>query len=316
MAKAIAARTGQKLDIYQQCISEGAANLVGSFFQCFPGSGSLTRSAVNQQAGAVSQWSGVFAAVAVAGTVLLLAPLAQYIPRASLAGLLMLAAFRMVDREQLVFHLRATRFDAGVVIATALAAVAISVEFCILIGVFLSFVLYVPRAAHVRMTQLIRTPDHGLRVRLPHEPADDALLVYQLEGEVFFGTEPDLEAQCAAIASAARKNVRAVILILERARNPDAAFLHLLRTLDGRLKKRGVRLILAGVATTSCETFACTGMTMQTGSHHLFCDTSKADGSECDIAPSACYLINHAACSSCPRREPPPATPSPLDYVL
>ena len=67
--------------------------------------------------------------------------------------MLMLAAFRMVDRKQLVFHLRATRFDAGVVLATALAAVAISVEFCIVIGVFLSFVLYVPRAARVRMNQ-------------------------------------------------------------------------------------------------------------------------------------------------------------------
>src|SRR5262249_9221565 len=97
MAKAIASRTGQKLDINQQCLSEGAANLAGSFFQCIPGSGSLTRSAVNQQAGAVSQWSGVFSAAAVAGTVLLFAPLAQYIPRASLAGLLMLAAFRIVD---------------------------------------------------------------------------------------------------------------------------------------------------------------------------------------------------------------------------
>src|SRR5207244_1986476 len=102
--------------------------------------GSLTRSAINQQAGAVSQWSGVFSAAAVAGTVLLFAPLAQYIPRASLAGLLMLAAFRMVDYRQLVFHFRATRFDAGVILVTALAALVVSVEFCILIGVFLSFV--------------------------------------------------------------------------------------------------------------------------------------------------------------------------------
>ncbi len=196
MAKAIAARTGQKLDINQQCISEGAANLAGSFFQCFPGSGSLTRSAVNQQAGAVSQWSGVFAAIAVAGTVLLFARLAQFIPLASLAGLLMLAAFRMVDREQLAFHLRATRFDAGVVIATAVAAVAISVEFCILIGVFLSFVLYVPRAAHARMTQLVRTPEGRIRPRQPGETVDDAMLIYHLEGELFFGTEPDLEAHC------------------------------------------------------------------------------------------------------------------------
>ena len=52
MAKAIAAQTRQKIDFNQQCLSEGLANLSGSFFQCIPGSGSLTRSFINQQAGA------------------------------------------------------------------------------------------------------------------------------------------------------------------------------------------------------------------------------------------------------------------------
>src|SRR5207302_3525600 len=104
MAKAIAAQTGQKLDINQQCLSEGLANLTGSFFQCFPGSGSLTRSAINQQAGAVTQWSGVISAAAVAATVLLFAPLAQHIPQAALAGILMVTAGRMMDRKQLGYH--------------------------------------------------------------------------------------------------------------------------------------------------------------------------------------------------------------------
>jgi SulP family sulfate permease len=187
MSKAIAARTGQKLDVNQQCLSEGAANLAGSFFQCFPGSGSLTRSAVNQQAGAVSQWSGVFAAAAVAATVVLFAPLAGYIPRASLAGLLILAAYRMVDGRQLLFHLRATRFDAGVVLATALAAILISVEFCIVIGVFLSFALYVPRAAQVRMTALTVTPDRDLRERQPADPPDGRLVAFELEASCSSG---------------------------------------------------------------------------------------------------------------------------------
>ena len=53
--------------------------------------------------------------------------------------------------------LRATRLDAGVVIATALAALVISVEFCIVIGVFLSFVLYMPRAAQIRLVEFTRT---------------------------------------------------------------------------------------------------------------------------------------------------------------
>src|SRR5579871_3355162 len=84
MAKAIAIRTNEKLDLHQQCLSEGLANVAGSFFQCIPGSGSLTRSAINQQAGAVTQWSGVISAGAVAVTVMLLGQLARYIPQAAL----------------------------------------------------------------------------------------------------------------------------------------------------------------------------------------------------------------------------------------
>lgn len=260
MAKSIAVRTGQKLDLNQQCVSEGAANLAGSFFQCFPGSGSLTRSAVNQQAGAVSQWSGVFAAVAVAATVVFLAPLAQYIPRASLAGLLILAAYRMVDLGQLAFHLRATRFDAGVVLATALAAVFVSVEFCIVIGVFLSFALYVPKAAQVKLTPLAITPDGGLRERRPGDPPDDRVLAFDLDGELFFGAEAELERHFATVAAAARGRVGAVVLALDRGRNADAGFLNLVRQFHESLRARGVGLILCGVQAPLAAGFASTGL--------------------------------------------------------
>jgi SulP family sulfate permease len=270
MAKAIAARTGQKLDINQQCLSEGAANLAGGFFQCFPGSGSLTRSAVNQQAGAVSQWSGVFAAAGVAATVLLFAPLAGYIPRASLAGLLVLAAYRMVDGRQLLFHLRATRFDAGVVLATVLAAVLISVEFCIVIGVFLSFALYVPRAAQVRLTPLTATPERDLRDKNPDDPPDDRLLAFELDGELFFGAEVELARHFSAVAGAGRGEVRAVILLLRRGRNPDAGFLNLLWELHEALRSRGVTLLLCGVQADMMTCLVTTGLDHVIGTDRIF----------------------------------------------
>lgn len=247
MAKAIAARTGQKLDVNQQCLSEGMANLAGSFFQCIPGSGSLTRSAVNEQAGAVSQWSGVFAAVTVAATVVLFAPLAAYIPRASLAGLLVLAAYRMIDGRQLWFHLRATRFDLGVVVATAAAAVFVSIEFCIVIGVFLSFALYVPRAAQVTLTAL------------PSSPGERSV-AFAFDGELFFGAEAELSRHFAAIEQAAQGEVVEVVLCLRRGRNADAAFLVLLKTTAEALRERGVALTLINVPPDLAAALTATGL--------------------------------------------------------
>lgn len=316
MAKAIASRTGQTLDINQQCLSEGAANLTGSFFQCIPGSGSLTRSAVNQQAGAVSQWSGVFSAIAVAATVLLFAPLARYIPRASLAGLLMLASFRMVDKKQLVFHMRATRFDAGVVLATALAAVVISVEFCILIGVFLSFALYVPRAAQVRLTQLGRTGESGMRDLRPGEPGCDRLLIYHLEGELFFGAEVELKQHLTAIERAAQGEVRAVVLVLERGRNPDAAFLHVLSGLVSALQQRNVALFLCGVANSLGKALASVGLEARIGKSRIFFDRPSREASRRSAIEAAYAAVGGTLCAGCPRRQDTTETTAPSEYVI
>jgi len=167
MAKALAARTRQKLDMNQLCLSEGIANFTGSFFQCYPGSGSLTRSAINQQAGAVTQWAGIVSAAAVALIVIAFAPYARFIPRAALAGILIVSAWRMIDRHALVYHLRASRFDMMIVAVTAFSAVAISIQFCVLIGVFMSFLLSVARAGRMQATRFSIAPDGAVQERLP-----------------------------------------------------------------------------------------------------------------------------------------------------
>ena len=75
-----------------------------------------------------------------------------------LAGILFVSAFRMVDSHKLAYHMRVTKMDAVIVLATAISAVAISIEFCILIGTVVSFMIYLPRAAKIGMTELVPTP--------------------------------------------------------------------------------------------------------------------------------------------------------------
>lgn len=247
MAKAIAAQTGQKLDINQQCLSEGLANLSGSLFQCFPGSGSLTRSTINQQAGAVTQWSGVISAGAVAAIVLLFGDLASYIPRAALAGILILSAFQIVNRHQLLYHWQATRFDRWIVLATAVAAFAINVEYCMLIGVLMSFVFYVPRAGRLHMTELVVTPERVVRERGAGDPRCDRIRIYSMEGELFFGSAPDLEKHLEAIAKHADDGIRVLVLSLKHVRNPDAVCIQLIDLFLVGMNARKVPVLLCGI---------------------------------------------------------------------
>jgi SulP family sulfate permease len=302
MAKAIAAQTRQKLDLNQQCLSEGLANFTGSFFQCIPGSGSLTRSAINQQAGAVTQWSGVVSALAVALVMLVFAPYARFVPRAALAGILMLTAWRMIDRHALAYHMRATRFDAVIVAATAISAVAISIEFCVLIGVFMSFLLTVPRAGRMLLTEFVVSPEGRVHDRLPEDEVCGRILIFGLEGELFFGATAALELHLATIEERVGAETRVVVLRMKRLHNADAVGLALIDGFLERMAARGVRVVLCGVRKGLFETMKKTGLVARVGEDDIFLEQPVRQTSTL-LAIRHAYELIPEPCPTCPRRD-------------
>jgi SulP family sulfate permease len=248
IAKAIANKTGQRIDYNRQILAEGLANLTGGFFQSLPGSGSLSRSAINYQAGAATRFSGVVTAAAAALALILFAPLLRYVPRPALAGLLLITAARLVDFKRLFYTLKASRYDAGLVIITALTAIAINLDTAVLLGVALSILLFVPRAAKLRASELIVTPERVVRERLPSDPVDPSLIIFDIEGELFFGAAPELDRYLEAIETRiAAQNIKLVILRLKRARNPDVVCIERLEHFLREESAHGVTILLAGV---------------------------------------------------------------------
>lgn len=248
IAKSIANETRQNLNYNRQCMAEGLANLAGGFFQCLPGSGSLTRSAINYQAGAVSRFSGVVASASVAVVVLFVAPLARFVPKATLAGLLMVTAARLIDWKRMRYAFRASGYDAGLVLTTAFAAVFISVEFSILIGVALSILLFVPRAARLRGAELTVTPDRIVRERLSSDPPCTSMLLFDIEGELFFGAAPELDRIFHSLhRRITDEGIRILVLRLKRTRNPDMVSLERLEHFLRDLQHQEVTVLLCGV---------------------------------------------------------------------
>jgi SulP family sulfate permease len=248
IAKSIANQTRQTLDFNRQCLAEGLANLTGSVFRCLPGSGSLSRSAINFQAGGVTRLSGILSAIAVALAVLALAPLARYVPKPALASLLLLTAARLIDPARLLYTIRASRQDAGVLVVTVLAALALGLDAAILAGVGVSVLLFVPRAARLKVVELVVDPDGVVRERRPADPPPGGLLLYDLEGELFFGAAPDLD-RCFATIMRQAENAhrRLVVLRVKRVRNPDVVSLERLEHFLRTSARRGLVVFLAGV---------------------------------------------------------------------
>ena len=300
MAKSIAAKTRQRLDLNQQCLSEGLANLGGGFFQCIPGSGSLTRSAINQQAGSVSQWSGIVSAVAVALIVVLFGPYAQYIPKTCLAGILIVTAARMIDPKALRYHMKASHFDAGIVLATAIAAVAISVEFCVLIGVFLSFLLAVPRAGRMLLTEFTITKDRVIAERMPDDPTCTRILMFGLEGEMFFGSTTKLEQHFDTIEGRLSEGVKVLVLRLKRVRSPDAVCMQQLNEFVERVEARGVDVIICGVRDELYAAMQRTNFNMEASEVYR---EQKVRFSSTMMAVKRAYeLLGDDLCPTCPKR--------------
>ncbi|OBC16836.1 sulfate transporter [Mycobacterium sp. 852013-50091_SCH5140682] len=246
IAKAIAHQTQQKIDYNRQILAEGLANLTGGFFQSLPGSGSLSRSAINYQAGAATRFSGILAAAAVAVALLLFAPLLHYIPQAALAGLLLVTAARLVDFRRLITTVKTSRYDAGLVIVTALTGVLVDLDKAVLLGIALSILLFVPRAAKLKAAELTVTPERVVRERVPDDPVDPSIVIYDLEGELFFGAAPELDRYFDALRERIRAGeVKFVVLRLKRVRHPDAVCIerleHFLR------EDHGAIVLLAGV---------------------------------------------------------------------
>jgi sulfate permease, SulP family len=303
IAKSIANQTRQSLDYNRQCMAEGLANLTGGFFQCLPGSGSLTRSAINFQSGAVTRVSGVFAAATVAVVLLSFAPLARYVPKAALAGLLLVTAAKLVDWRRLRLALRASGYDAGLIFITAFCALFISVESSILIGVALSIVLFVPRAARLRCSELVVTTEGVVRERLAEDPRCDALILYDLEGEMFFGAAPELDRYFKELKERAlSKGIHVIVVRLKRTRNPDMVCLERLEHFVEDLKTIGITVLLCGVRPELAKAMKNMGFSNWLPPDQVFPEEDEKDSATIKAVRHAYELLEENTCDHCKQK--------------
>lgn len=153
IARAMAARTRQRLDANQELVGQGLSNVVAGLFQGYPVSGSFSRSAVNINAGAVTGFSSVVTGLVVGAALLWLTPLLYHLPQATLAAVIVMAALRLVKVAPIVQAWRAQRHDGVVAVMTFVLTLlwAPSLDRGILVGLGLSLGLFLYRTMRPRV---------------------------------------------------------------------------------------------------------------------------------------------------------------------
>ncbi len=195
IGRALAARGGYRIDGNQEFIGQGLSNITGAFFSGYVATGSFNRSAVNYDAGARTPLAAVFAGAFLMAIVPLVAPLATYLPKATMAGLLFLVAWGLINFKEIRHILHASRRETAVLAVTFFSALFLELEFAIFAGVLLSLVLYLERTSKPRIVTL--NPDPRLPGRAlssdPEVAACPQLRIIRIDGSLFFGSVAHVE---------------------------------------------------------------------------------------------------------------------------
>jgi len=249
ISKSIGTKTRQKIDSNQEFIGQGIANIVGSFFQCLPSSGSFSRSAINYINGGASRFTGILSGVFVAIILVCLAPYAKYIPSASLAGVLIYTGYGLIDKEDIKKVVRAgiLSSDSIAMWVTCILVITLpNIDYAIYTGIALSIVLYLKDTNKAPFKLLIPSPGTGSQIieqeiKSVQEKVD--VLIIQLEGNLYFGAASDLGEKLEGLISRSR----VFILRMRYVTTIDLTSLNALKVFIRNVREAGGSMIVSGV---------------------------------------------------------------------
>ena len=301
IAKAMAAKTGQKLNPNQELIGQGLGNILGSIGSSYATSGSFSRSAVNLQAGAISGVSSVVTSVMVVITLLFLTPLLYHLPQAVLAAVIMMAVIGLVNTHGFIHAWKAQWYDGAISIITFLVTLAYAphLDKGIMVGVALSMGVFLyksmrPVVAELSMSEelVLESAEHY------HLQGCRHISVIRFDGALFFANASYLDEQVIRFRTE-HPDLRYILLDASGINDMDASGEEALALLVDRMRAANVGFAVSSVKHTVMAVLQRTHLYDKIGEENFYPDSKSAVN---DII----YRIhNHSdlpeeGCNNCP----------------
>jgi SulP family sulfate permease len=272
IGRSVATRSGQRINGNQEFIGQSLSNICGSFTSSYATSGSFTRTGVNYESGATSPLAALFAAIFLALIVLLFAPLAAYITLPSMAAILLMVAWNLIDWHHIKIIYRAGKNEAMVFSVTFGATLLLPMEFAIYLGVLLSLVLYLRRTSKPNITALARSPKAKKLVSAQRSglPECEALKIIRIDGSIFFGAVDYVQSALMVIPQ------KHVLIVASGINFMDLAGTELLANEAKRLNALGGGLYLCNTNGSVIKPIIRNGHLSAIGKRHFFATKALA----------------------------------------
>lgn len=279
IAKAMAAKSKDRIDPNQELIGQGLGNIFGSFFQSYPASGSFSRSAVNFNAGAKTGFSSVVTAIIVVITLLFLTPLLYHLPKATLAAVVIMAVFGLINFKAVRHIWIANKHDGVAAMVTFVATIgsAPKLDHGIMIGAVLAIVLYLYRSMRPRVAILGRYKDGTLRdIEINKDiPTDEHIIAVRFDGSLYFANVSYFEdAMLKAVAT--YPNAKYLLVVGDAINQMDASGEEVLHHLVDRLHSNGITVVFSGLKRQIMQVMHATKLYDVIGEQNIFANEDFA----------------------------------------
>ncbi|WP_239692521.1 SulP family inorganic anion transporter [Microbulbifer mangrovi] len=248
VGKTLAAKRRQKIDMNQELIGLGAANMASGLSGGFPVTGGFSRSVVNFDAGAETQLASVFTAIGIALAAMFLTPFLYYLPKATLAATIIVAVLSLVDFSILRKTWRYSPSDFFAVLITIVVTLLFGVEMGVSCGVLASIVLFLYRTSkpHIAEVGLVEGTEHFRNTQRHQVRTLPQILTIRVDESLMFSNAAFLEERIYGDI-AATPEVKHVILMCSAINEIDWSALETLESVNEQLRAAGICFHLSEV---------------------------------------------------------------------
>ena len=274
IARSVAIKSDQRIDSNQEFIGQGLSNIAGSFFSAYASSGSFNRSGVNYASGAKTPLAAALSAVFLLLIVLLVAPLAAYLPVPSMAAILFIVAYGLIDFHHMGEILKRHKRERIILLITFIGTL-VDLEKGIFLGILVSLLFYLYRTSRPSIRELVPLAaerDNPLRKFAPLEdtsPTCPQMAILSVEGSIFFGAT-EYAQQYFRNVDEANPDKKHLLLASRGIGFVDLAGAELLGKEATRRRKMGGGLYLVGVQPDLCEMLRRSGQVDTVGDDQIF----------------------------------------------